>query len=174
MLKNSNNKQIVDVFVNQAVGGQSMLRSIFHKVLKVSSDKMINKELTYFTLSALFYVYLRLDKSKDKEIISDDVALAVLSKSLPYFGEDISIKQSIMEYQKRYREYDALMQLIFKEEGPDGDSCISLSIHVYESVMNESAMGSNILISPFSSMITQYIVDMVEFVKINICESNQD
>ncbi len=92
--------------MDQVVGGQSVLFTIFQDIFKENADDVKKKELTYFALAVFSYVYLRLSQSpaEEKETLTDQVALDVLIKSLLYCGENISTKEVIPEYQKRYKE----------------------------------------------------------------------
>lgn len=156
-----------ELLVDQVIGGQSVLYKIFQDVFKEPAEEIKKKELTYFALAVLSYIYLRLSKSssQEKETLTDHVALDVLIRSLPHSSENISTKEAIPEYQKRYKEYDALINLVFKENGFDNHSCITLLMHFYETAMGKSANQKMIEIYASSPLITQYIVDNIEFVK---------
>mgnify|MGYP001571124133 FL=1 len=149
------------------IGGQSVILKIFQDIFKESADDVKKKELTYFALAVFSYVYLRLAQApaQEKEILTDQVALDVLIQSLPHCGENISTKEAIPEYQKRYREYDVLIGAIFKKNGFDNDACVTLAMHLYESAMGKSANQKMIEMYAASPLIAQYVTDHIEFMK---------
>ena len=149
------------------IGGQSVILKIFQDIFKESADDVKKKELTYFALAVFSYVYLRLAQApaQEKEAFTDQIALDVLIESLPHCGENISTKEAIPEYQKRYKEYDVLIGAIFKENAFDSGALITLTMHLYESAMGKSANQKMIEMHFASPLITQYVVDHVEFVK---------
>jgi hypothetical protein len=153
--------------INQAVGGQSVLFIIFREVFKENPEEVKKIELTYFALSVLTYIFFGFSSltKEEKETTADRVADAVLKKSIPSAGNEVSTENAIVEYQHRYREYNSLISEVFKEGGVDGDSCITLTMHVYESVMGKSAQEKMIEIVVASSLVAQYIVDHIEFIK---------
>jgi len=160
-------KDAKELIMDQVVGGQSVLLKIFQDIFKENANDVKKKELTYFALAVFSYVYLRLAQSpaQEKETLTDQVALDVLIKSLPYCGENISTKEAIPEYQKRYKEYDAIIGAIFKENGFDDQACITLAMHLYESVMGKSANQKMIEMYVASPLIAQYVMDHIEFMK---------
>ncbi|MEK7166295.1 MAG: hypothetical protein AAB874_05810 [Patescibacteria group bacterium] len=160
-------KPTKELIEDQVSGGQSILFRIFQEIFKESAGDVRKKELTYFALAVFSYVNLRLARSSahEKETLTDQVALDVLRKSLPYFGENISTKEAISKYQKRYKEYDALINAIFKENEFDDQACITLTLHLYESVMGKSANKKMLEVYAASPVIAQYVMDHIEFVK---------
>ncbi|PIY80282.1 MAG: hypothetical protein COY80_03660 [Candidatus Pacebacteria bacterium CG_4_10_14_0_8_um_filter_42_14] len=161
---------ILELLSNQAIGGQSVLFQLFKEALKEDEKDIGRIELTYFALSTLGYFYLRMSDSKDKEGVFDKVSHNVLQKNLPHSAKDISIKQAIQEYQKRYSEYDKLIQLVFEKDNIDTHACTTLLMHTYECVMSKSAKDKMIEITFASSLIGQYLVDHVDFVKQKLTE----
>ncbi|MCD5382279.1 MAG: hypothetical protein LR017_03105 [Candidatus Pacebacteria bacterium] len=93
-------------FINQVVGGQSVIFRIFKEVFEEDEAEVNKAELTYFALSVFTYTFLRLSKMADaqKETVSDEIALTVLQKSIPYAGKELSVKEAAREYQNRYQE----------------------------------------------------------------------
>lgn len=160
-------KSAKELIMDQVIGGQSVLFKIFQDIFKESADEVKKKELTYFALAVFSYIYLRLIQSpaQEKEALTDQVALDVLIQSLPHCGENISTKEAIPEYQKRYKEYDTLIGAIFKENGFDDKACITLAMHLYESVMGKSANQKMIEMYAVSPLIAQYVMDHIEFMK---------
>jgi len=153
----------VEALKNQGIGGQSVMYSLFIKALKVPTDRVRKIELTYFSLSVITYVFLRFYKGSEKEKILDDVALSIIEASIPNCGEQISTNQAVTEYQQRYREYDALLSPLFSKT--DVDPNITLLMHFYERVIQDSAKGAMIQIAAASTLINQYVVDNIDFVK---------
>lgn len=159
----SKRAKAIEALRNQGIGGQSVMYSLFIKALKVPSDRVRKIELTYFSLSVLTYVVLRFYKGAEKEQIIDDVAMSIINASLPNCGEEISQNQAITEYQQRYSEYDALLRPLFSKT--DVDPNITLLMHFYERVVQNSAKGAMIQIAAASSLVNQYVVDNIDFVK---------
>ena len=153
----------IEALKNQGIGGQSVMYSLFIKALKVPTDRVRKIELTYFSLSILTYVFLRFYKGSEKEQIIDDAALSIIEASIPNCGEKISINQAVTEYQQRYREYDALLRPLLSKT--DVNPNITLLIYFYERVVKDSAKGAMIQIVAASSIINQYVVDNINFVK---------
>lgn len=170
LFKKKPSEDILELLSNQTIGGQSVLYRLFKEALKEDESDIGRIELTYFALSTTGYFYLRLSNSKDKEDILDKVSLAVLQKSLIHSTKNISIKEAIQEYQKRYREYDKLIQLVFEKDNIDSHACTTLLMHVYECVMGKSAQDRMIEITLASSLIGQYLIDHVEFIKQKLTE----
>lgn len=150
---------------NQTIGGQSVLSRLFKEALKEDAKEISKIELTYFALSTTGYFYLRLNNSENKEDIFDEVSLNVLQKSLPYSSKVISIEEAIREFQKRYSEYDELIQLVFKKDNIDSHACTTLLMHIYACVMGKSEREKMIEITLASPLIGQYLVDHVDFIK---------
>lgn len=163
--KKKKEQNILELLSNQAIGGQSILLKIFKEVLGEKENNIKKTELTYFALSTLGYFYLRLVKTDKKEDMLDQVSLIVLQKSISYSKENISIKEAIREYQKRYEEYDKLIQLVFEKEAINSHACTTLLMYVYECATQKSAKDKMIKITVSSSLIAQYLVDHVEFIK---------
>ena len=164
-LKKKKNQDTIELLSNQVIGGQSVLFKIFKEVIEEREDNIKKTELTYFALSTLGYFYLRLAKTDKKEELLDQVSLIVLQKSISYSKENISIKEAIKEYQKRYKEYDKLIQLVFEKETINSHACTSLLMHVYECVTQKSVEDKMIKITASSPLIAQYLVDHIEFIK---------
>jgi len=162
-----NKKQSEQDLINQVVGGQSILFRIFREIFKENPEEVQKIELTYFALSVFTYTFLRLSSHTEEEkgIITNRVADAVLWKSIPHADKKISMDDAINGYQRRYREYNSLINGILKEDGIDGESCTTLTMHVYESVMGKSAQTKMIEITAASSLMAQYIFDHIEFIK---------
>lgn len=155
--------KVVEALKNQGIGGQSVMYSLFIKALKVPSDRVRKIELTYFSLSVLTHVFLRFYKGSDKEGIIDDVTSSIINASIPNCGEELSKNQAITEYQQRYQEYDALLRPLFSKT--DVDPNITLLMCFYERLVQGSAEGAMIQITAASSVINQYVVDNIDFVK---------
>ena len=168
LFKKKKGQNIPELLSNQVIGGQSVLFKIFKEIIEEKEKDIKKTELTYFALSALGYFYLRLAKTDKKENMLDQASLIVLQKSIPYSKENISTKEAIREYQKRYEEYDKLIQLVFEKETIDSHACTTLLMHIYECATQKSAKGKMIKITASSSLIAQYLVDHVEFIKQNL------
>ena len=164
-LKKKDNKDILELLSNQAIGGQSILFRIFKKVIKEDENNINKIELTFFALSTLSYFYLHLVKSDDKEDILDQISLIVLQKSIPYSKENISTKSTIQEYQKRFTEYDKLIQLAFNKKTIDSHACTTLLMHVYECTTEKPAKDKMIEITSASSLVAQYLLDHIDFIE---------
>jgi len=147
----------------QCIGGQSVMYSLFIKALKVPTDRVRKIELTYFSLSVITYVFLRFYKGSETEQVLDDVALSIIEASIPNCGEQISKNQAVTEYQQRYREYDVLLSPLFSKT--DVDPNITLLIHFYERVIQDNAKGAIVQIAAASTLINQYVLDNIDFVK---------
>lgn len=158
-----NRSKIMEDLKKQGIGGQSVMYNLFVKTLKVPSDRVRKIELTYFSLSVLTYVFINVYKGSEKEDLIDEVALSIIKASIPNCGEGISKNQAIAEYQQRYQEYDALLRPLFLKN--DTDPNITLLMHFYERVVQDSAKGAMIQIAAASSLINQYVVDNIDFVK---------
>ena len=156
-------KKAVEALKKQGIGGQSVMYRLFIKALKVPPDRVRKIELTYFSLSVLSYIFLRFYQGSEKEQILDEVALSIIEASVPSCGEKISIDQAVAEYQQRYKEYGVLLRPLFSKTdvGPN----ITLLMYFYERVIQASAKGSMIRIAAASSLISQYVLDNIDFVK---------
>ena len=159
----SKNSKIVEALKNQGVGGQSVMYKLFIKALDVPDEKIRKIELTYFSLSVLTYVFLRAYDGSEKEKIIDEAAISIIKASIPNCGEIISESQVITEYQRRYQEYDVLLRPLFSKS--DVDPSTTLLMHFYEQVVNDSAKGVMLQIAAASSLIHQYVIDNIDFVK---------
>ena len=156
-------KTVKELTMDLVIGGQSVILKIFQDIFKENADDVKTKELTYFALAVFTYVYLRLTQApaQEKETFTDQVALDVLIEILPHCGENISTKEAIPEYQKRYKEYDTLIGAIFRQNGFDNDACITLTMHLYESAMGKSANQKMIEMYAASTLIAQYVTDHI-------------
>ena len=162
----SKTKNAVEALKNQGIGGQSVLYSLFVKALKVPPERLRKIELTYFSLSVLTYVFLRFYKGSKKEQVLGEAALSIIKASIPSCDVSISMNQAVTEYQQRYREYDAFLRPLFTNTDPDPN--ITLLMHFYERVTQNSARGTMIKIAAASPLINQYVVDNINFVKTDI------
>lgn len=164
-LKNKKHKD--QDLVNQVVGGQSVLFKVFREVFDENPDDVKKTELTYFALSVFAYTFLRLSApaEKEKEAAVDRVSETVLKGSIPHAGINIGMEEAVNEYHKRYSEYNSLINNIYQEDGVSGEACITLTMHLYESVMGKSAKDKMIQVAAASSLVAQYIVDHVEWIK---------
>ena len=163
--KKEKTQDTIKLLSDQAIGGQSVLFKIFKEVMEEGEDNIKKTELSYFALSVLGYFYLRLAKTDKKEELLDQASLIVLQKSISYSKENISIKEAIREYQKRYKEYDKLIQLVFEKETINSHACKSLLMHIYECATQKSVEDKMIKITASSSLIAQYLIDHIEFIK---------
>jgi hypothetical protein len=99
-------------------------------------------ELTYFACGVMTSFYLRLGKQADREELLDRVALAILKKSIPESGEQISLGETVREFQVRYVEYDRLLSLVVERaRSTTGTPEITLLLHLFERVTKSSARG---------------------------------
>lgn len=159
----SKNSKVIEAFKSQCIGGQSVMYKIFIKALSVPDEKIRKIELTYFSLSVLTYVFLRTYNGSEKERVIDEAAISIIKASIPNCGEVISENQAVTEYQRRYQEYGALLRPLLSKR--DIDPSTTLLMHFYEKVVNGSAKGVMIQIAATSSLIHQYVIDNIEFVK---------
>lgn len=164
----SKKAKTIDALKNQGIGGQSFLYRLFVEALEVPDEKMRKIELTYFSLSVLTYVFLRFYKGDEKEKILDDVSLSIIESSIPHCEEVLSIDQAVTEYQQRYEKYCTLLLPLFSNTDTDPDPDILLLMHLYENVVQGSAKNAMILISLASTLIFQYALDNINFVKNDI------
>ena len=164
-LKNKKHKE--QELVNQVVGGQSVLFRMFREVFDENPDDVKKTELTYFALSVFAYTFLRLSvlTEKEKEAIVDRVSETVFRGSIPHAGTDITMEKAVNEYQKRYNEYNLLINNIYQKDGISTEACTTLTMHLYESVMGKSAKDKMIQVAAASSLVAQYIVDHIEWIK---------
>lgn len=163
-----NTKKInaVTGLTNQCVGGQSVLFKIFSNAFRSEQGEIRKIELTYFSLSLLVYIFLRMSNLEKKEDILDEVSSFVLNKSLPSCGEGLSKNQAIGEYHNRYREYNELLRPFFRKDGNiNEDACTQLFMHLYEVVMRKSAQGSMVMLLASQPLFEQYVLDNIDFVK---------
>ena len=159
----SKNSKVLDALKSQGIGGQSVMYKIFIKALNVPDGKIRKIELTYFSLSVLTYVFLRLYGGSEKGKIIDETAISIIKSSIPNCGETISESRAIAEYQRRYQEYDVLLRSLFSKNHVDPST--TLLMHFNEKVVNGSAKGAMLQIAVASSLIHQYVVDNIDFVK---------
>jgi len=156
----SKTAKTIETLISYAVSGQSFMYKLFIKALEVPADKIRKIELTYFTLSVLTYVFLRFHQSPDKEQILDDVALSVIKASIPNCEEEISLNQAVNEYQERYKVYDAFIRPLLS--GADGNPEFVLSARLFYCVTRDKPNGMVLAATP---LITEYILDHIDFVK---------
>lgn len=133
---------------------------LFIQALEVPADKIRKIELTYFTLSVLTYVFLRFHQNPDKEQILDDVALSVIKTSIPNCDEEISLNQAINEYQERYKVYNAFLRPLLSDT--NGNPGFVLSARLFYCVTQDKSNGMVLAATP---VITEYILDQIDFVK---------
>ena len=164
-LKNKKRKD--QELVNQVVGGQSVLFRMFREVFDENQNEVKKMELTYFALSVFTYTFLRLSAlaEKEKEAAVDRISETVLQGSIPHAGIGISMEEAVGGYQKRYSEYNSLINNIYQKDGVSGEVCTTLTMHLYESVMGKSAKDKMVQVAAASSLVAQYIVDHVEWIK---------
>jgi hypothetical protein len=162
-LGKSKNLKVIESLKNQGIGGQSVMYKLFIKALNVPDEKIRKIELTYFSLSVLTYVFLRTYDGTEKERVIDEASISIINASIPNCGEVISKNQAITEYQRRYQEYDVLLRPLFSNK--DVDPSTTLLMHFYEQVVQGSAKGAMIKIAAASSLVHQYVVDNIDFVK---------
>lgn len=156
----------------QAQGGQSVLFRVFTQALSAEASAIRKLELSYFALSVLRYVFLRLGTGNHKERVIDGVAHLLIRKSLPSSGEQLTEGEAICEYRAAYSEYDALLRPA-EDRGFDSHSCTTLLMHAYERVMARSAEDAMLSISVAASLITQFIADHSEFVETRLSEAKR-
>jgi hypothetical protein len=109
---------------------------------------------------------VRYGKERNRDQILDRFAQNILETSIPASREQITFSAAASEYQKRYAEYERLLSLLFSPiESTSGNPATTLMLHVFECVTRSNARGSMIKISAVSDLISQIILDHVEFVK---------
>jgi len=161
-------EEVIELLVNQTIGGQSMLFEIFTKILNVPQDKIQKKELTYFALSVLSYLYLRIANSENREDVLEMVTSIIFQRILPDCDVEIFL-ETFEEYEYRYNdEYEKFIPRILDKDGViDSGFCTTLLMQIYEHVTGESAEKNMIKISVASPLLGQYVVDNIDFIKTN-------
>lgn len=157
---------IVGALTNQTIGGQSLIYRLFRESLGCEDSSIWVLELTYFAASVTSYVYLRFGKERNRDQILDRFAKSILEKSIPASREPITFGAAVSQYQKRYAEYEGLLSLLFSpNESTSGNPATTLMLHVFECVTRLNARGHMIKIVHVSSIIDQFIIDHVEFIR---------
>lgn len=157
---------IVGALTKQTIGGQSVMYRLFREALGCEDSSIRRLELTYFAASVVSYVYLRFGKERNRDQILDRFAQILLESSIPSSGEQMMFGAAVSEYQRRYAEYNGLLSLLFSpDESTSGTPAITLMLHVYECVTRSNARAHMIEIAAASSVISQFVLDHVEFVK---------
>ena len=134
--------------------------------LEVEDSSLRRLEITYFALSVMTFALLLFGKYQDKDKLLDDVAIAVLKKSMPSSGETISLAEVVAEYQSRFQEYNGMLGPLLKgQEAQTPNPYVTILVHAFECVTTSSARGSMIKIAGLSSFVEQFVVDNVSFVK---------
>ena len=157
---------VPEALTNQTIGGQSVLYRIFRETLGCDTSGIRRLELTYFAATITTYVYLRYGKQPNREGILDEFSIQILRSCIPSSGEKITFDESLNEYQQRYVEYSALLELIFKpKESSSGNPAATLLMHLFELVTQSSPLNHMLQISMASSLIHVYVLDQIDFVK---------
>lgn len=157
---------IAGVLTNQTIGGQSLMYRLFREALGCEDSSIWVLELTYFAASVTSYVYLRFGKERNRDQILDRFAKSILENSIPASREQITFGAAVSQYQKRYAEYERLLSHLFSPNEPiSGNSTITLMLHVFECVTRLSARGNMIEIAGASSLLAEFVLDHVDFVK---------
>lgn len=158
---------VIEKLVNQAYGAQSVLLRIFAETFELQHQKIQLIEITYFILALQTFVFLRTGKGGDseKEVIADSMAETVLTKSMKSANVQEPLNMIVAAYQRRFAEYNALIQPVFTDRGIDSDKCITLMLHIYECVTVQSARGAMIKITIATALLQGLIVDTIEFTK---------
>lgn len=157
---------IVGALTNQTIGGQSLMYRLFRDALGCEDSSIWVLELTYFAASVTSYAYLRFGKERNRDQILDRFAKSILEKSMPASREPITFGAAVSQYQKRYAEYEGLLShLLSPNKSTSGIPATTLTLHVFECVTRLNARGHMIKILHISSLIDQFILDHVEFVR---------
>ena len=156
-----------EALTNQTIGGQSVLYRLFRQSLGVDDTHIRKLELTYFAASVTTLVYLHLSDNPDKERALDTFSRSILERSIASAGEQVPLSSAIAQYQQRFAEYRALIPPLF-DPGDRPSPEVTLLLHVFESVTGSSARGHMIHISAAAGLITQYIADHIDFVKLKL------
>ena len=166
-LKSKKEPKHVEALTNQTIGGQSVLYRLFRQGLGVDDSHIRKLELTYFAASVTTFVYLHLSNDPNKERVLDAFSHSILEKSIASAGEHVSLSSAIAQYQQRFAEYSTLIPPIF-DPGERPSPEVTLLLHVFASVTGGSAQGHMIQISAAAGLITQYIADHIDFVKVKL------
>ena len=114
----------------------------------------------------MIYVYLRLGKQSNRDEILDDFTRSILLKSIPSSRENISFNEAVSQYQRRFAEYNSMMNLLFNPgDSSSGNPAATLLMHAFECITNSSARSHMIQIVAASGLVQQFIVDNIDFVK---------
>ncbi len=160
----SKKQKVLEALRNQVYGAQSVIiNTFFVKALEVQKDKIRMIESTYFSLSVLIFVFLRVYQGEEKEQILDDVALTVIETTIPYCGEEISIDQAITEYQKRYKEYEGLLSSLFLEDAIDPNT--TLLLYLFKCMVKDSEHVPMTFVTLASPFLYEFVLDNIDFVK---------
>lgn len=152
-----------DALVRQTIGGQSVLYRIFLQTLGVEDVSVRKLELTYFATTVTTFVYLRIGKDTSKEETLDKFSMKILKASIPSSGEQIALGDVVRQYKARFAEYSALISPIFSA-GDRPSPEITLTLHLFECVTGQRAQGHMLKIAAASGLISQYIIDHIDFV----------
>jgi len=158
----------IELLVNQIIGGQSMLFQIFTQVLRIPDEKIKRKELTYFSLSLLSFLYSKIVDSDSDDEVLEMVSIIIFEKILSTDDPELLL-DTYEDYEVRYAdEYEKFYTSIFENvDTMDGGFYTTLLMRIYEHVTDESAENNIIKITASSSLINQYIEDNIEFIKKN-------
>jgi hypothetical protein len=165
-MPDSMRSELVCALTNQVIGGQSVIYRLFREALGCEDRAIRRLELTYFACGVMTSFYLRLGKEADGEELLDRATLSILKKSIPESGEQISLGETVREFQIRYAEYDRLLSLVVERaRSKAGSAEITLLLHLFECVTKSSARGKMLQIVAASALIGQFVIDHVEFIE---------
>lgn len=158
-----------DALTNQTLGGQSVLYRIFTDILGCEASSIRLLELTYLAASVTTYVYLRLGAQAKKQEILDEFTKKILSKSAPDSEEDILLSEVVLEYRSRFTEYRNFLDIVFDDsKSSSGNPSATLLMRAFENTTQLDVKGRMVNIVCASSLIEDYILDHIDFVKKNI------
>ena len=145
-----------------------MLLRLYTQGFRCPPDQASLIELTYFALSVMTFSYLRLSKDDDREDVLDEPALEVLKARLPQCRERLELRDAVRQYQRRYQEYNALIEPIVSSQQPKLDPRTTLGLHFYECPMRSPPDGETMLriATTGAELLGQFLVDHADYVRV--------
>lgn len=161
----------LELLTNQTIGGQSVLYKVFKDIFEKGDDEIDKMELTYFSLTAMGFFYIRLSNYEQKEGVFDLLCTKVIEKSSGVSASSDHMDRLFEAFQSRYAGYSKTISLIF-ENAQKGDKSEfntlveDLTIDLYEAVTGEKmAQAPYLILMSISPIILQFVFDDLDLVK---------
>lgn len=155
---------LADIY-QQTIDGNFQIQEFFKNDLKYQVDDLDFDELAFFSLTVLTYLILRFSKLHLKVQLLDDLAIIFINDLNQAYVDDHK-KELIIVYQTRYAEYTKLIEIFFAPElSTSGNPSITLALHLYEMVTEQSSKGKMLEIIYLSKLLSEHIVEQIHYIE---------